>query len=356
MMLKRSVSFFLEKRKKEGTTVTDNVPIRMRVKFDGKRIEFTTGYRIDTDKWDSVKQKVKSGCSNKLKQTASQINTALSRYDADIQTIFQHFEISNALPTPEQIKEVFNTATSAENNAKPAIQKQLSLWEVFDLFTKESGKMNDWTEATYEKFAAAKNHLRDFDKGMTFQSMTETRLNEYVLFLRNKKDLRNSTIGKQIGFFKWFLRWAHYKGYHQNTAFEVFRPKLKSARKTVVFLTEEELTRLKRFTIPDHKGYLDRVRDVFLFCCFTGIRYSDVYNLKRSDIKGNYIEIVTVKTMDTLIIELNDHSKSILQKYADTAFENDKGVTRCQQSEDERLYQGIMRAGRHRRADNTNTF
>ncbi len=326
MMLKRSVSFFLEKRKKGGITVTENVPIRMRVKFDGNRIEFTTGYRIDADKWDSTKQKVKSGCSNRLKQTASQINTALARYDADIQTIFQHFEMTNLAPTPEQIKEAFNARTDVATGEKAPIQKQLSFWEIYDLFTKESGKMSDWTEATYEKFAAAKNHLRDFDKNMTFESLAETRLNDYVLFLRNKKNLRNSTIGKQMGFFKWFLRWAHHKGYHKNTAFEVFRPKLKQARKTVVFLTEEELTQLKAFRIPDHKQHLDRVRDVFLFCCFTGIRYSDVYNLKRSDIKGNCIEIVTVKTMDTLIIELNDHSRPIIEKYVDIAFENDKAL------------------------------
>lgn len=325
MMLKRSVSFFLEKRKKDGMTVTENVPIRMRVKFDGKRIEFTTGYRIDSEKWDSVKQKVKSGCSNKLKQTASQINTALSRYEADIQTIFQHFEIADAIPSTEQIKEAFNARTSAEGNEKP-VRKQLSFWEIFDLFTKENGKMNDWTEATYEKFASAKNHLIGFDKKMTFESLSETRLNEYVIFLRNKKDLRNSTIGKQLGFLKWFLRWAHHKGYHQNTAFEVFRPKLKYARKIVVFLTEEEITKLKEYKIPKHKEHLDRVRDVFLFCCFTGIRYSDVFNLKRSDVKDKYIEIVTVKTMDTLIIELNKHSKAVLKKYADIAFENDKAL------------------------------
>jgi integrase len=186
--------------------------------------------------------------------------------------------------------------------------------------------MNDWTEATYEKFVAAKNHLQTFDKSMTFESLSESRLNEYVLFLRNRKDLRNSTIGKQIGFVKWFLRWAHHKGYNRNTTFEIFRPKLKQARKTVVFLSEEELTQIKAFSIPPHKSYLDRVRDVFLFCCFTGIRYSDVYNLKRSDVKGGHIEIVTVKTVDTLIIELNDHSKAILQKYADIAFENDKAL------------------------------
>lgn len=72
------------------------------------------------------------------------------------------------------------------------------------------------------------------------------------------------------------------------------------------------------------KKYLERVRDVFLFQCFTGLRYSDVFNLKRSDIKDNHIEITTVKTADSLIIELNKHSKSILYKYKDIPFENDK--------------------------------
>lgn len=51
----------------------------------------------------------------------------------------------------------------------------------------------------------------------------------------------------------------------------------------------------------------------FLFCCFSGLRYSDVYNLKRSDIKPDHIEVTTVKTADSLIIELNNHSKAILE-------------------------------------------
>ncbi len=66
------------------------------------------------------------------------------------------------------------------------------------------------------------------------------------------------------------------------------------------------------------------MRDVFLFQCFTGLRYSDVFNLRRSDIKGDHIEVTTVKTSDSLIIELNKHSKAILDKYKDVAFEDDK--------------------------------
>jgi hypothetical protein len=49
-----------------------------------------------------------------------------------------------------------------------------------------------------------------------------------------------------------------------------------------------------------------------------------VYNLRRSDIKGEKIEITTVKTADSLTIELNDHSRAILVKYADVHFEGDK--------------------------------
>lgn len=90
----------------------------------------------------------------------------------------------------------------------------------------------------------------------------------------------------------------------------------------MIFLTWDELTQLREYKIPESKEYLDRVRDVFLFCCFTGLRYSDVRNLKRSDIKPDHIEVTTIKTSDNLIIELNNYSKAILDKYKNSNFKN----------------------------------
>ncbi len=58
---------------------------------------------------------------------------------------------------------------------------------------------------------------------------------------------------------------------------------MKSAPKKVIFLTQNEINKLRTCPIPPTKKYLERVRDVLLFCCFTGLRHSDVYNLKRSD-------------------------------------------------------------------------
>ena len=326
MNIKRNIIFTLESRKKDGVLITENVPIRMRVNFASKRIEFTTGYRIDATKWDADKQRVKNGCSNKLKQSASEINASLLEYYTEIQSIFKRFEVEDVMPTPEQIKEAFN-ALRKPVSEEPKPKKEAlpcDFFQVFDDFVEDCGRQNNWTDSTFEKFAAVKNHLTNFREGLTFEFFDERGLNDYVGYLRDVKEMRNTTIGKQLSFLKWFLRWAYKKGVHQNNAYDSYKPKLKSTQKKIIFLTWDELNRLREFKIPSNKQALERVRDVFLFQCFTGLRYSDVFNLRRSDIKGDHIEVITVKTSDSLIIELNNHSKAILDKYKDVAFEDDK--------------------------------
>ena len=326
MNIKRNIIFTLESRKKDGVLITENVPIRMRVNFASKRIEFTTGYRIDATKWDADKQRVKNGCSNKLKQSASEINASLLEYYTEIQSIFKRFEVEDVMPTPEQIKEAFN-ALHKPVSEEPKPKKEAlpcDFFQVFDDFVEDCGRQNNWTDSTFEKFAAVKNHLTNFREGLTFEFFDERGLNDYVGYLRDVKEMRNTTIGKQLSFLKWFLRWAFKKGVHQNNAYDSYKPKLKSTQKKIIFLTWNELNRLREFKIPSNKQALERVRDVFLFQCFTGLRYSDVFNLRRSDIKGDHIEVTTVKTSDSLIIELNNHSKAILDKYKDVPFENDK--------------------------------
>ena len=326
MNIKRNIIFTLESRKKDGVLIVENVPIRMRVNFASKRIEFTTGYCIDAAKWDADKQRVKNGCSNKLKQSASEINASLLEYYTEIQSIFKRFEVEDVIPTPEQIKEAFN-ALHKPVSEEPKPKKEAlpcDFLQVFDDFVEDCGRQNNWTDSTFEKFAAVKNHLTNFREGLTFEFFDERGLNDYVGYLRDVKEMRNSTIGKQLSFLKWFLRWAYKKGVHQNNAYDSYKPKLKSTQKKIIFLTWDELNRLREFKIPSNKQALERVRDVFLFQCFTGLRYSDVFNLRRSDIKDDHIEVTTVKTSDSLIIELNNHSKAILDKYKDVAFEDDK--------------------------------
>jgi integrase len=83
---------------------------------------------------------------------------------------------------------------------------------------------------------------------------------------------------------------------------------------------------LQDYEFKPNEEALERVRDVFLFCCFTGLRYSDVAKLKRSDVKKGFIKVVTQKTVDGLIIELNKYSQAILDKYKEIKFPKDKAL------------------------------
>lgn len=111
------------------------------------------------------------------------------------------------------------------------------------------GRRNDWTPATYTKFNSLLEHIKFFKKRLTFEELNEITLQNFMLSLR-KEGLRNTTISKYLSFFRWFLRWAYYKGYNPTTVHETFKPKLKGTdgnAKEVIYLEWEELLSLYTF-------------------------------------------------------------------------------------------------------------
>jgi len=328
MKIKRNLLFFVDKEGNQEKGYKLDGKLRLRIRFTSGKVDFNVGYRVDIAKWSTETQRCKSGTTHgKKKVSALEINNEIQRLENLADTTFKTFEVNDHLPTLQEYRERFNKTNKGDvdmdfsNEPKEA---QKPFIDIFDEFVKESGTQNDWTDSTYKKFGSVRNHLKDFDGHIVFEDFSENKLIDYVNFLRTQKNMRNSTIEKQVKFLKWFLRWALRKSYHNNNVFETFKPKLKTTQKKVIFLTWTELTQLREYNIPETKKYLDRVRDVFLFQCFSGLRYSDVFNLRRSDVKENHIEVTTVKTADSLIIELNDHSKAILNKYKNVHFEHDK--------------------------------
>lgn len=136
---------------------------------------------------------------------------------------------------------------------------------------------------------------------------------------------RNTTITKNIALLRWFLKWALDRGYYQGNLLSIWKPKKKEVvgnDKEIIFLEWDELMSVYNFTVPESKQYLARVRDVFCFECFTGLRYSDVSKLTWDDVKdGEHIRIVTKKTGHGLKIELNKYSQYLLDKYKNVHYE-----------------------------------
>lgn len=315
MNLKYHSQFLLDKEKDKPDART-----RYRIRWGNNIVAFNLGYRIEVDKWSNETQRCKANTTHgKKKVPASVINRKLQLFEQAYEDTIKYFELQKVVPTKEQFQSVFNSNIGREK--KVVLDK--TFFEYYDDFMAEEGSFNQWTEATKIKLKVIRNHLFNFDSELTFEKLTEQKFIEYLNYLQRELKLKNSTILKHISFVKWFLRWSSRKGYNTNTFFEVFKPKLKDTQKKVIFLTPTEFKQFREYQIPEQKKYLERVRDVFLFQCFTGLRYSDVENLKKSDIRDNFIEVTTVKTSDSLKIELNQHSKGILDKYKD--YEDSKG-------------------------------
>ena len=145
MNIKRNITFKLEKRKNKGVDIVENVPIRMRVTYTGSRIDFSTGYRVDVAKWDDTVQRVKSKTTNKLHQTASEINDYLDEMRTELQKIFKEYEVKECIPSPDELRVTFSERMKGESykekNVEVALEETptISLWERFDEFVNING-------------------------------------------------------------------------------------------------------------------------------------------------------------------------------------------------------------------------
>jgi len=326
MKIERNGIFLLDK---EGDK--PDARLRYRIRWGKKHsLSILVGYRVEIAKWSLETQRCKlSTTHGKNKIQANVINKAIEAVENKFEQIFYSFEIKGQIPTPEEMRKEYDILTGKaerENNC---------LFGIFDYFITTVGKQNSWSKATYIKFNSLKNQLQVFNDKLVLNELTEDILHDFVSFLHTPiamqmsnvtatTGMKNTTIAKKISYLRWFLRWAKHKKYYDGLLHDSFRPKLKGIdgnAKEIIYLNLDEVLHLYKFQFKE--PYLERVRDVFIFMCFTGMRYSDVAKLKRSDIFDDYVFIVTKKTVDGIKIELNNISRAILDKYKDFPFEKD---------------------------------
>ena len=352
MKIKRKAAFRLFAYGKDK----DKYQIRFRVTFNCQRIDLATGCQVSSPKWwDEENELVKSGYAGPKGESDLTINNELRNIKDQMDMVFKFYEINDKIPTPSEITAKYKERISGVMPKRPEPEKKKleetpknkDFWECFSQFLTEVGEKNAWTPATLEKMEALRVDLKAFKKTIKFEDLTESWFTAFVVYLRDNKKLRtprkkkgeredydhedvtglrNSTIEKKLGYFRWFLNWATEKGYNTKRDYKSFHPTLKQTQRKVIYLTKEEIARVRAVELSGNNAYMDPVRDVFIFCCFSGLRHSDANNLRRSDIKGDHIEITTVKTADSISIELNDITKAILEKYKDVPFKDNKAL------------------------------
>lgn len=319
MHIQKGIKFLLHKRHKSHR---QNLAIRMRVTLKGERpFDFPLGRKVDLDKWNAEEERVVADAID-----ATEINRTIEEYKSLINEVFARYELlEKRVPTPQEVKDLFNDMTGRISIAEEQA-KEIDFWHVFDLFIRQSGEKNQWQDTTFSKFRAFKKHLITYNPQLSFGTLCEEQMQGFIRYLLDN-EFKNITISKYLGLLRWFLRWARQRDYYRGDLHETFKPKLKGVSvdsKEIIFLSRKELQMLWRTRFMPAQQPLERVRDVFLFQCFTGLRYSDVAKLRRADLKDGFIHVVTQKTSEGLRIELNKHSQAILDKYKDCIFPADK--------------------------------
>ena len=312
---------------------TEEVGIRLRVSWAGLRCDIRSGYVIAPAKWDDANSCVRLGNKNSHGETAGAINRGVMAVASTIEEVLTRFELDNKRPpSVAEFKEAFDLAAGrAKPEEKKPEEKPLGFFAVYDLFTGEMGVTNNWTKSTYTKFSSLKAHLKNYNKKLTLEGFDKATFAGFVAHLQTKVRQLNTTVAKNVGFLRWFLRWAAANGYYTGLAHLQYRPRFKGLDcKEVIYLEWDELIHFLNFEFPANKPSLPAVRDVFCFCCFTGLRYSDVAQLRRSDIHREqtppFMSIVTKKTTARLHIELNKYALALLDKYEGVGLPNDKAL------------------------------
>ena len=323
------VTVYLEKR---ASKKTEENAIRVQLSVKGVTLQSTIGHSINPDNWREGQVKPKSSV-NKKGGSATKINADLDKIKAH----FSPWEMElTEKPSKEDVKKHLKLAleVKVEKGPIPAKVKKVGLFTRLEEFIKEESAANSWAYATLQVWKTFTHHMQGFNPKVTFEFFNESGINKWVIYLRSK-GLEEKSVQKHFNNLRWFLYWALRKNYTKEDTIKRYRPKLKVLEKPVIFLTKEELIHLYHFEVPgngsvvklkdmngeeyektvEDAGGLIKTRDLFCFCAFTSLRYSDMANLKKTDIEDDTMYITTMKTYDRLPINLNKFAKEILKKY-----------------------------------------
>jgi integrase len=330
-----SVNFYLKKAEKK----TGKSLIYLQFKYNGKKFVYTFGQTINPKNWNSKKNRVKSN-----QQTTADGKHSLNDLLQNLQDLTEKTYnelLKNGIPTNDMLRQPLDTFIN-QNEGKadgPTFHKLLERFISGEI--KHKGKEKSIN--TIKTYRTLQGHLKAFERvykmPIDYHSLDLNFLYKYTTFLRRtfkdselvgiqdekiKKALSSLPIGqnaiaKDVQILKTVMKKAVTLGeskyvHHEHEEFTAAR-----ADTDAVFLTDKEIISLYRYDFSNNKR-IEQVRDLFVFGCCVGLRYSDYSNIKPEHIihkEGEYfIKMKTQKTGELVIIPCNPVVLQIFDKYA----------------------------------------
>lgn len=328
-----NINFYLKK----AEPATGKALIYLQFKYNGQRLVFSFGQSVDPKNWNANKQRVKNN-----RETTSDgdhsLNDLLDNLEMVLEKAYKE-ELKNGAPTPDTLKSYL---IDFLNRNKKVKTEGPSLFKLIDRFIsgeilKRDGK--EKSSGSINNYRTVKLHLLEFEKKyrypVNFETINLEFFYKYVQFLKKdvdhspkrepgkksfiyKKGLSTNSIAKDISIIKVFMGEAVDLGYTNNYQFRNKKFSFSEVATDAVYLTDAEIIKLYRHDFSFNKK-LEQTRDLFVFGCFVGLRYSDYSDIKPENIieidSELFIKTVTKKTGEEVIIPCNPIVLEIFKKY-----------------------------------------
>ncbi len=301
-----SILFLIQKSKLNSQ---GKCPIRCRITLNGKRKEFSTGLFIEPKFWDSKSQLAK------FSDESDFINDSLSIILQNLRNSYLKLKVKAA---------TFAVADIILDYKGETTQKEQGLMEVYNIHSDRIKKLvgKDIKEVTYSKYLESGIHLQNFIKwkfktnDVQINSLKYNFVTEFEYYLKTEKNLQQSTINKAIQRFRRVVKYAIAEDYLERDPFILYKPKV--IKKEVVFLSRKELKKLEEYDFTSERlGYY---RDQFIFCCYTGLGFKEMSNLKKENIvegfdKKLWIEVHREKTNRVYRVPILKKAANLIEKF-----------------------------------------
>lgn len=275
--------------------------IRLRVKWCNSKYvaSFNLHIRIDEDKFDLATMRAKRNTFH-FGVSSTDINRTIQRYEDTIGEFFAECSRKDKTPTADQLKRAVEKGDEAQKT--PA--------EMFEEFIKERERKSRLSYNTLGKYLQLLKMLKEL-RLPDVQDWNESVYRKFYEYHSERK-LKSSTFKLRIVAIKMFCKWAN-KTYGFKIHADDFDYKEDKGDNPIIYLTPDEMERLKNvITVTEiEKNALD----MFIFCAYTSLRFSDMQSLTPSDIYDDKIHLLIRKTAKAVTIELNKHSREIYQRH-----------------------------------------
>ncbi len=303
-----TVKFFL---RKDRPTPHHEYPLFTRITYDRKKTEFKTEYSFKEVEWNTETQQ----CVGKKK---NEINESLTFIKNELHRIKRDFDYQDKPYDVNTIKDIFL-----------GIKKlKTGIVEYFNEVIERKSKLsNIYKPATINKYNGTVNHLKSYlketlqkeDLNITLLDTKHCNLFKEFLQATDFQDskLSPNTVNKHLSRLRTVLIQARNEELIVKSPFDQITISFKPSER--IALTEKELETLATHSLGGNQS-LKRVRDIFMFSVYTGLRYSDAMKVEMKNIKTDdegklYLELIQEKTNEKARIPLLKQAIDIIELY-----------------------------------------